>query len=607
VHRATTRRFVVGIGNQRAIDVVVTQFVQFTSLVIDTRGVYSECTMANEIPPNTAPNLLPSGGAPLAGAVRNPFWNNMAGFPSPIMGGFAPYNQLAAYAAAQENALPMVSLAKLASSKSKGDTNSSLVVRGSLRRTNTLGGTLSVAEWTRKTLEENLEWLVKLAKRHATAEKAVFFTYGDGCETLLLIDEHVNVIPKNLTTVKKIFVGCSMGEIDSNFDEEKLAKMGVLQPKDSIWEHLRFETISSTKPVPENKKPKGLFIHTKVSVFGESIEGRRRVLQVTTGSNLGYKPNPAFEQHVLNKWKEIFPPPFLPMVGMTAAPLPLGVLPTGLPLGALPTGMPLPVPPPPAAAAPEKETVITFNSKELLLLEKAFDNRLTERDTKATATKCTPQDKIAAQAVIRRAQNEFVVRGPSRKRKPKSHEKPKEDSAKKVKTEVPIEDSNVASVKKQSATKMPNPAKKPAVPKKSKSSPVTKERDVKPKSNPTQKKEVSKSNAAKQQQDEEPMSSPPRKERDGKPSKSNPTKKPDDDDVPISKMVSVKKNDRITLSSPPKKARRQVNSATKPLKVKGAAKSKESPMNETARGRPKGTGKKQATSPKKIHGSQPKM
>ena len=559
--------------------------------------------MANEIPPNAAPNFLPSGTVPLAGAARNPFWNSMPGFPGPIMGGFAPYNQMAAYAAAQENALPMVSLAKLASSKSKGDTNSSLVVRGSLRRTNTLGGTLSVAEWTRKTLEENLEWLVKLAKRHATAEKAVFFTYGDGCETLLLIDEHVNVIPKNLTTVKKIFVGCTMAEIDSNFDEEKLAKMGVLQPKDSIWEHLRFETISSTIPVPDSKKPTGLFIHTKVSVFGESVDGRRRVLQVSTGSNLGYKPNPAFEQHVLNKWKEVFPPPFLPIVGMTAAPLPLG---------ALPAGIPLPVPPP-AAAAPEKETVITFNSKELLLLEKAFDNRLTERDTKATATKCTPQDKIAAQAVIRRAQNEFVLRGPSRKRKAKSLEKPKEDSAKKVKTDAPVnskdkEDSTVTSAKKQIATKMPNPAKKPAVQKHSKPSPVTKERDVKPKSNSIQKKEDSKSYAAKQQRDEQPMSSPTKKDRDGKPSKSNPTKKkPDDDDVPISKMVSVKKNDRIALSSPPKKARRQVNSATKTLLGKGVAKSKESPNKEPARGRAKGTGKKQAPSPKHSHVSQPKM
>ena len=604
---------IAGLGNQRAVKVVF-RICTFTSLVIHPENSDSECTsMASEIPPNAAPNLLPSGVVPVAGAARNPFWNNMPGFVGPMMGGgFTPYNQLAAYAAAQENALPMVSIAKLASSKSRSETNSSLVVRGSLRRANSLGGTLSVAEWTRKTLEENLEWLVKLAKRHATAEKAVFFTYGDGCETLLLIDEHVNVIPNDLTTIKKIFVGCSMAEIDSNLDEEKLAKLGVLQPKDSIWEHLRFETIGSTKPIADNKKPKGLFIHTKVSVFGDSVDGRRRVLQVTTGSNLGYKPNPVFEQHVLNKWREIFPPPFLPIVGMPAA---------ALPLGALPMGMPAPIPQPAAAAAHEKETVITFNSKELLLLEKAFDNRLTDRDAKSTATKCTPQDKIAAQAVIRRAQNEFVIRGPSRKRKPKSDEKPMADPAKKVKIDATADnkatdDSNLASTKKPSAMKMPNSqsAKKAAVPKKAKSSPVTKERDVKPKSTPIQKKENTKSNAAKQKQDEQPVSIPAKKERAEKPSKSNPTKKkPDDDDVPISKMVSVKKNDRIALSSPPKKARRQSNSApqgkvaTKSPPGKVATKAKDSPKKEPARGRPKGTAKKHAPSPKQSQVSQPKM
>jgi hypothetical protein len=147
----------------------------------------------------------------------------------------------------------MVAIAKLASSTSKSSTNSLLVVRGSLRRANTHGGTLSVAKWTRKMLEENLEWVVKLVKRHAEGEKAIFLRCGDGCETLLLLDGKVIDSPDDLKTVKKIPVGRSMAEIYSNFDKEKLAAMGVLQPKDSIWEPLCFETIGAIKPQADEK------------------------------------------------------------------------------------------------------------------------------------------------------------------------------------------------------------------------------------------------------------------------------------------------------------------------------------------------------------------
>jgi hypothetical protein len=172
--------------------------------------------MTSQHPPAAAKSLHPAGAVP-AGVAHHTYWNNMPSFSGPMMGGFVPFNQLAAYAAAQENALPMVAIAKLASSKSKSSTNSSLVVRGSLRRANTHGGTLSVAEWTRKTLEENLEWVVKLVRRHAEGEKAIFLSYGDGCETLLLLDGKVIDSPDDLKAVKKIPVGCSMAEIDSNF------------------------------------------------------------------------------------------------------------------------------------------------------------------------------------------------------------------------------------------------------------------------------------------------------------------------------------------------------------------------------------------------------
>lgn len=65
------------------------------------------------------------------------------------------------------------------------------------------------------------------------------------------------------------------------------------------------------------------------------------------------------------------------------------------------------------------EYLITFNPKELLLLEKAFDNALTSRDLKSKAEKWTDEDKKKCQMTIRRAENEFKYvfpRKPNRKK-----------------------------------------------------------------------------------------------------------------------------------------------------------------------------------------------
>jgi hypothetical protein len=94
-----------------------------------------------------------------------------------------------------------------------------------------------------------------------------------------------------------------MAPIDSKEDETKMAAHGVLQPADPIWDHLR-SVQDSTAPAPttesgassssnkedptEEKKNKkkqkemALFIHTSTTVYGEAIDGRRRVLQVKT-------------------------------------------------------------------------------------------------------------------------------------------------------------------------------------------------------------------------------------------------------------------------------------------------------------------------------------
>jgi hypothetical protein len=136
-----------------------------------------------------------------------------------------------------------------------------------------------------------------------------------------------------------------------------------------------------------------------------------------------YIPNPAFEQQVINAWK-------MAQAGAGAA------------------GQPF--------TAPEDETVITFNPKELILLEKAFDNLLTATDLKADAVKYSESDAIKCQRIIKRSNDEFVMIDPSKKRRKKRTDKPKVDGVVKEKAEA-----------KPKATPK-SPTKKPASAKKSK-------------------------------------------------------------------------------------------------------------------------------------------
>merc|ERR1712238_544662 len=60
------------------------------------------------------------------------------------------------------------------------------------------------------------------------------------------------------------------------------------------------------------------------------------------------------------------------------------------------------------------EFIITFNPKEILLLEKAFDGKLTTRDMKSKADKWEEKDQFKCQATIKRLQNEFTYVDPSK-------------------------------------------------------------------------------------------------------------------------------------------------------------------------------------------------
>jgi hypothetical protein len=326
-------------------------------------------------------------------------------------------------------------------------------------------------------------------------------------------------------------------EADFKGDESKLAKQGVLQPSDSIWEHLRFEQLDSSK----DKKEKCLFIHTSVQIWSDSVEGRRRVLQLMTAAPESpllakcYIPNPAFEQQAITAWK-------MAQAGAAGQPF----------------------------TAPEDETVITFNPKELILLEKAFDNLLTATDLKSDAVKYSELDAIKCQRIIKRAKDEFVNIGPPKKRRKKT-DKPKVDGVVTVKDKV---DAKTKAAPKSKATPK-SPAKKPASAKKSK--PAKTEEAKKPE------EKIKEENKSEEDSDDEPI----RKLKEAEPKK------------------ATKVADKAAEKSPTRSSRRSSKSSTPKAKTPKAKTPKTEEDSSKKKGRPRGS-KASSSKPKKEEASSKK-
>jgi hypothetical protein len=376
---------------------------------------------------------------------------------------FSAYNPMQAAAMAQMALPPMVAVARLANCNKKKETNSTTVVRNSVPRFNVAGGLYSVAQWARKSVEDNLEWIVKLIRRRCPDEDVVMLAYGDGCQTVVLLDDAINKMPEDMDAIPKIGIGVSSAPKDTKDDESKMARDGVLQPTDSVWDHLRFEHSDTSK----DKKEQVLFIHTSVTFYGEAVDGRRRILQVKTKApehpleTVKYVPNPMFEQQLLAKWKGVSSGMAPELIQRYSMAMIHGAT-AGLMFPKPAMGMAAAAAHVAATTADEEEEgiLITFNPKELILLERAFDNTLTKRDLKAKGDKWTEDDKKNCQYIIQRANKEFkwvnvkklkaAAKGP----------------AAKTKEDEKTEDKKATQVKKESVsandTKKTTPAKKTA-------------------------------------------------------------------------------------------------------------------------------------------------
>jgi hypothetical protein len=193
---------------------------------------------------------------------------------------------------------PMVAVAKLSNSKVEEDTNSLLVVRTWVPRFHT---PYTIAQWTRNCVEGNLEWIVKIIRRHHRNEQVVMLAYGDGYQTIVLLDDAINTMPDEIHMIPKIGIGVS--SVPRNVKEDE-SGVEILQPSYSIWDHLRFQQQQQRDKADVNNI---LFIRTNVRVDdGAGVDGRRRVLQIKTLAPkkpleaVRYVCCPIFEQQLNN-------------------------------------------------------------------------------------------------------------------------------------------------------------------------------------------------------------------------------------------------------------------------------------------------------------------
>jgi hypothetical protein len=356
----------------------------------------------------------------------------------------------------QAENMAMVTTAKLAIPKKNKGSTSTLAVRSTVPRYNVAGGIYSVSQWARKCVEDNLEFIVKLARRNDPKAQAVMLAYGDGCQTIVLLDDAMNQMPADMSKIKKIDIGVSAAPIEDKTVEDKMASAGVLTPTDSLWDHLRYEQSNVTK----EKQAHVMFIHTSMTIYGGGTDGRRRVLQINTEAPkkpyvaIQYVSNPAFEQEVLAKWTGR--PLQVQQAIAMAANFPPGPMGTAAAAAYV-------VATTPDEEDDEPEFVITFNPKEILLLEKAYDEKLSTRDMKSKADKWEEKDQIKCQATIKRLQNEFAYVDPTKPTKKKlgpSKKKQADDKKKSATTSTAA----VTETEKPPTTKKDKPTepKKPA-------------------------------------------------------------------------------------------------------------------------------------------------
>jgi hypothetical protein len=163
-------------------------------------------------------------------------------------------------------------------------TNGTRIVSTTIRQSNAQGEPLSVGEWSRQTIVQNSDWLVKIAKRDKDISKngsgVVRITFGNGYDALVAID--CEEFPKEISEINRVGVVVCVSTVDDDDDSTRLKYRGVLNPSDSIFEHLQ-ACIEGGRHEQDIR----IYIHTDVNpwtTLDESIE-RTEIYRVKTNRN----------------------------------------------------------------------------------------------------------------------------------------------------------------------------------------------------------------------------------------------------------------------------------------------------------------------------------
>jgi hypothetical protein len=163
-------------------------------------------------------------------------------------------------------------------------TNGTRIVSTTVRRSNPQGEPLSVGEWSRQTIVQNSDWLVKIAKRDKDISKngsgVVRITFGNGYDALVAID--CEEFPQEISEINRIGAVVCVSTVDDDDDTTRLKYRGVVSPSDSIFEHLQ-----ACVEGGRHEQDIRIYIHTDTkpwTTLDESIE-RTEIYRVKTNRN----------------------------------------------------------------------------------------------------------------------------------------------------------------------------------------------------------------------------------------------------------------------------------------------------------------------------------
>lgn len=273
-------------------------------------------------------------------------------------------------------------------------TNGSRIVSTTIRQSNHQGEPLSVGEWSRQTILQNSDWLIKIAKRDKVIIKngsgVVRITFGNGYDALVAID--CEEFPEEISEINKIGAVVCISTVDDDDDITRLNYRGVVNPSDSIFDHLQ-----ACVEGGRHEQDIRIYIHTDANpwtTLDESIE-RTEIYRVKTS------PNDSFS-----------------MEGMEHMLLLEEHLQATGKVGTLEAAKKAAAKTPAVAAAAAKAALSTvvaqvksgedskhrfgFNPKQYILLSKAFNGKLSKHDIMTGNSKFTDKEVRKAERICKR-------------------------------------------------------------------------------------------------------------------------------------------------------------------------------------------------------------